>query len=143
MNLFFLDLIQGSKKEKRESITDSKLPNGNFEGILYEAEDNQYSILKNGRLILGYCCRPFFYVEFVPENKREIYIVAKSDCFHFHFYSLESGGPFEVSGTQIKLGFSSCLEIINFDLIPFIRRKNFVKRTITSTFIDSLIKIQI
>jgi hypothetical protein len=141
MNLYFLDLFEGCKKGRRESISeDHLLPNGNLEGYhqFQEYKDGFIvDILKNGRSLIGYHI-PFFSIELVTKKGHEIFLLSTHAHFHFHIYT-NSEVPFEFTGPLVKNGFSSCLEIINFDLLP-IRRKNFVKRTLTPTFVDSLIK---
>lgn len=129
MNLYFLRLIEDSKKGRRETIIDGCLPNLNQDCIevcsLYNGDDDiNFCFWKNGFLKLEYNVfnhrielkvgKDVFLVLQLHKNKKKIkgrFIFDDSHPLTFRFYS----------GKDL-------LESMKIDSMPIIRRRNWTKR---------------
>jgi hypothetical protein len=137
MNTYFLGLFSSCEKKRRESIEKFRLPNGKREGINNKCR-NCTSISKMGVEVLFY-------------EYNHLYLILRLKNITIEIESDEEGNfilSFHVPGFSFPLvydpeimvedGFQSMIDTIGFDKIPF-SRKNFIRRTITPTLIDSLV----
>jgi hypothetical protein len=143
-----LDLISSCKISRRETkrIDNSYsiiflLPNGNREGIHENEEEGSIIFFKNDKIKL--------WLENVFTRNLEIYIrrsrinlIVDKHGYKFSFFIPRFKFPFEVNtGIKRTSNFNSVLSCFNIAEVPFFTTgRNFALRTLTPTFVDSLME---
>jgi hypothetical protein len=143
MNLYFLSVISDSKKGRRESIRNCRLPNGKEEG---RKDCNQRIIIwKRGKVLFSYHTLGWdhthvnFDIELRINNSVRFGVEVDENVFHLLFNL--PGFPNRIkyyTNIYFLAGFQSVLNHLEIDKISF-SRKNFIRRTMTPILIDELL----
>jgi hypothetical protein len=136
MNLYFLGLVQGCKKGRRESVVHGYLPCGTHEGLF--VDEDEFEVLKNGIEKLTY--EPGLFMEFNIGNGTLFRLQMNQDNFSIVLWFEGYIYPFETKFTRNKSrNILYTLDRIEIDTMSFIKKKNWVKRMLIFIFYDTLI----
>jgi hypothetical protein len=144
MNLYIVNHIFSSVQRRKESIRNGILPNGRKEGKEAKYYNELFYFRKNGEIYFATCAGHLTEIKFFHKSSNLSLSLHTISTEKYTFDTCVGRNMQEQTlkccKTKIKqsFGFQKVLNKYDLDKVHCYPKKNFVKRILTSTFVDSI-----